>query len=202
MALGLVARAALLVSTLGALAFILGIMAENKKPESVASTTVNGITICHYPSDASISLGAAAVAVLFVTTCVALVALFFPYDGKHIPHGVLWKNAAFTTFFVLSLAVYLTAEGLLLWTTISESMHHKQNKHYHLAADGCPTAKTGLFGGAAFLALDSTLFWLICLMLLGNAREDHFGMEDEASMKGIYAEIPHDSTVIPPANKV
>lgn len=37
----------------------------------------------------------------------------------------------------------------------------------------CPTAKTGILGGGAFLSLDSTLFWLVALMLASNAREDY-----------------------------
>ena len=38
----------------------------------------------------------------------------------------------------------------------------------------CPTAKTGLLGGGAFVSLDSALFWLVALMLADNAREDYF----------------------------
>lgn len=38
----------------------------------------------------------------------------------------------------------------------------------------CPTAKTGLLGGGAFVSLDSALFWLVSLMLADNAREDYF----------------------------
>ena len=38
------------------------------------------------------------------------------------------------------------------------------------------------------MALDSTLFWLICLMLAINARADHFGYEEE-DVKGIYEDV-------------
>lgn len=50
----------------------------------------------------------------------------------------------------------------------------------------CPTAKTGLFGGAAFLALDAALFWLVCQMLALNARADYL---DEDDGKGEYGQI-------------
>ncbi|KAK1586670.1 hypothetical protein Q3G72_004885 [Acer saccharum] len=48
----------------------------------------------------------------------------------------------------------------------------------------CPTAKTGgLFGGAAFKSLNASLFWLICLMLADNTRDDYFDEEDDENLK-------------------
>lgn len=79
------------------------------------------------------------------------------------------------------------AEGMLLWPTITELIHLKRNVHHNMNAK-CPTAKTGLFGGAAFMALNASLFWLICLMLANNAREDYFDEEDE-NRKGEYGQI-------------
>lgn len=38
------------------------------------------------------------------------------------------------------------------------------------------------------MALDSTLFWLICLMLTVNARADHFDYEGE-DLKGTYDDV-------------
>lgn len=65
------------------------------------------------------------------------------------------------------------AVALLLWPTITEQVHLKNNVHRDLSYE-CPTAKTGLLGGGAFLSLDSALLWLITLMLADNAREDFF----------------------------
>lgn len=62
---------------------------------------------------------------------------------------------------------------MLLWPTITEHKHLISNVHYNLETT-CPTAKTGLLGGGAFLALDAALFWLVSLMLADNAREDYF----------------------------
>lgn len=70
---------------------------------------------------------------------------------------------------------------LLLWPTISEQLHITRNIHHNLLTE-CPTAKTGLLGGGAFLSLDSSLFWLVCLMLANNVREDYF--EETAHLKG------------------
>lgn len=83
--------------------------------------------------------------------------------------------------------LFMVAESLLLWATVLESVH-RSHKHHSSLAGSCPTAKAGLFGGAAFMALDSTLFWLICLMLAINARADHFGYEEE-EVKGNYEDI-------------
>jgi hypothetical protein len=79
------------------------------------------------------------------------------------------------------------AATLLLWPVITEQIHlsHK----VHLDADyACPTAKTGLLGGGAFLSLDSCLFWLVALMLADNAREDHFD-DDKAELN------PYDASI-------
>lgn len=70
--------------------------------------------------------------------------------------------------------------ALLLQPTITEQLHHIRNMHHDLETQ-CPTAKTGVFGGGAFLSLNATLFWLLSLMLVSNAREDYF---EEAEEKG------------------
>lgn len=60
----------------------------------------------------------------------------------------------------------------------------------------CPTAKTGLLGGGAFVSLDSALFWLVALMLADNAREDYFsevGELDDAA-KGEAGPVPVSTT--------
>lgn len=79
------------------------------------------------------------------------------------------------------------AGALLLWPTITEQLHLKNNVHRNLKTE-CPTAKTGLLGGGAFLSLDSALFWLVALMLADNAREDYFD-EVEKDTKGEYGQI-------------
>jgi len=63
--------------------------------------------------------------------------------------------------------------GTTVWATATEAMHHVRNVHRDLAY-ACPTAKTGVLGGAAFLNLDAMLFWIVCLMLGRNVREDYF----------------------------
>lgn len=80
------------------------------------------------------------------------------------------------------------AAALLLWPTISEQLHITHNIHHNLQTD-CPTAKTGLLGGGAFLSLDSAFFWLVALMLADNAREDYFQETDvKDELKACYAD--------------
>lgn len=62
---------------------------------------------------------------------------------------------------------------MLLWPTITEEIHLSRKVHSDPNYT-CPTAKTGLIGGGAFLSLDSSLFWLIALMLADNVRGDYF----------------------------
>ena len=65
------------------------------------------------------------------------------------------------------------AATFLIWPTVTEQMHLTRNVHRDINYT-CPTAKTGLLGGGAFLSLDSSLLWLIALMLANNVREDYF----------------------------
>lgn len=202
MALGQVGWSALLITCSGLIAFILGISAENQKP---TATRVSGLTAsgrdtavtCVYPADPTIWLGSIAVVLLFVTAIEGLVAIVFPYQGKKVPVRALFKSTSLLTFTILSVVIFLVAEALLLWATILESLHRR---HFNGKVDpmgSCPTAKTGLFGGAAFLALDSTLFWLICLMLTVNARADHFNSFEEEDLKGSYADVANAQEYAP-----
>lgn len=77
------------------------------------------------------------------------------------------------------------AVAMLLWATITEGLHRSNTIHHDMNYQ-CPTAKTGLFGGAAFLALDASLFWLVCQMLALNARADYL---DEDDNKGEYGQV-------------
>jgi len=82
----------------------------------------------------------------------------------------------------LTLLIYFRACSALagvmtLWPTVTEQHHWRHNFHpTNISAStmpDCPTAKTGLMGSGAFLCLNSSLFWLLSLMLAKNAREDY-----------------------------
>lgn len=82
----------------------------------------------------------------------------------------------------------ITGAGTTIFNTISEGLIHAKNVHED-PEYLCPTAKTGLFGGASFLNLDACLLWLVCQMLVGNAREDYFDYNEEDEIKDDYIQI-------------
>lgn len=98
------------------------------------------------------------------------------FFSHHCYYFVFWGETRVVT---------VLAEVFMLWATITEGLHRSRNIHHNLETD-CATAKTGLFGGAAFLALDAALFWLICMMLTDNARSDYLDNDDP---KGTYGQV-------------
>lgn len=163
----------LLVAAFGVLSFIFGVIAENKKPASGTPITGKDRVICKYPSDPTVALGFVSFGFLFATTVAGGLSLFYPYKGKSIPRPALFQSTSLLVFFTIALGTTGLAATMLLWPTITEHNHLVGNVHHNLETQ-CPTAKTGLLGGGAFLSLDSALFWLVCLMLADNAREDYF----------------------------
>jgi Protein of unknown function (DUF1218) len=79
--------------------------------------------------------------------------------------------------------VALSGVGMMLWATVTELLHNLRNVHHDMEY-ACPTAKTGLFGGAAFLNLDAMLLWLVTMMLVSNVREDFHRPDEDESEDG------------------
>ncbi|CAL9056913.1 uncharacterized protein LOC135677221 [Musa acuminata AAA Group] len=181
-------KIALCVAFLGCLSFLLGILAENKKPAQGTPIIGKDVVVCKYPSDPVIAFGSLAIVSLLLSAIVGHVAVYFPYKGKSVPTSSLFQNTTLFVFFIIAEAVTTLALVMLMWATITEGLHRSRNVHHDLEYL-CPTAKTGLFGGAAFLALDAALFWLICQMLTLNARADYF---DEDDPKGEYGQVYAD----------
>ncbi|KAG2249739.1 hypothetical protein Bca52824_089367 [Brassica carinata] len=173
----------LIVSLFGVLSFILGVIAENKKPASGTPINGKGVVICKYPSDPTVALGYLSAAFLLACTVAGYKSLFISYKGRSVPNSVLFKSTSFSVFFNIALITSGLALSLLLWPTITEQLHLTRNVHRNLETS-CPTAKTGLLGGGAFVSLDSCLFWLVALMLADNAREDHFDEADNRDGDG------------------
>lgn len=179
------AHISLLVAFFGVLSFIFGVVAENKKPASGTPIPGKDVVICKYPYDPTVGLGSASVVALFLSTCLGLISVFYPYKGKSVPREALFRSTTLGVFFAVAMGVSVLAEVMMMWASITEGLHIVRNVHHNLDTQ-CPTAKTGLFGGAAFLALDASLFWLICQMLTLNARADYLEEEDP---KGEYGQV-------------
>ncbi|CAL9777997.1 unnamed protein product [Musa acuminata subsp. burmannicoides] len=176
---------AILVAFLGSLSFIFAIIAENKKPTQGIPIQGKNVVICKYPSDPSVALGILSLLALLLSAIVGHVAVYFPYKGKSVPSHALFRSAALLVFFIIAEAISALALAMMMWVTITEGLHHSRNVHHDLGYQ-CPTAKTGLFGGAAFLALDASLFWFICQILTLNARADYL---DEEDPEGEYGQV-------------
>ncbi|XP_076943094.1 uncharacterized protein LOC143613204 [Bidens hawaiensis] len=182
------------VGTLGVISFILGVIAENKKPASGTPITGKDVVICKYPADPTVVLGYLSFGFLVLSTLAGGWSLFYPYKGKSIPRPALFQSTSFFIFFLIALGSTGLAMAMLLWPTITEHKHIVSNVHYNLET-ACPTAKTGLLGGGAFLALDAALFWLVSLMLANNAREDYFDDVKAAGGDAIATEYHADGVV-------
>ncbi|XP_077224651.1 uncharacterized protein LOC143857970 [Tasmannia lanceolata] len=185
MAISRTAQISVAIATFGILAFIFGVIAENKKPASGNPIQVKDIVICKYPADATVALGSLSVVTLFISSILGITAVFFPYKGQSVPTKALFQSTTLVVFFAVAVSVSVLAEGMMMWASITEGLHRVRNVHHDLQT-GCPTAKTGLFGGAAFLALDASLFWLVCQMLTLNARADYLEDDDP---KGDYGQV-------------
>lgn len=187
MALKQAVKISLAVSFFGLLAFVLGVIAENKKPASGTPIQGKGVIICQYPSDASVLLGILSIIFLFISMLLGFFSVFYPYNGKPVPTEALFRSTTLLVFFTIAVGVTVLAQGMMIWATVTEALHRSKNIHHNMETD-CPTAKTGIFGGAGFLALDASLFWLICQMLTLNARADYLEEEEEDN-KGDYGQV-------------
>ncbi|KAI9196733.1 hypothetical protein LWI28_026537 [Acer negundo] len=172
------------VALLGVKSFIFGIIAENKKPASGTPwISAGGVVTCIYPSEPTVFFGFLSIISLAASVVTGFYAVFYPYKAKSVPHTVFFRNMTFFVFFNITVLLSLLAQGMLMWATITELIHLTRNVHHDMNTN-CPTAKTGLFGGAAFMSLNASLFWLICLMLAANTRDDYFDEEDDENLKG------------------
>ncbi|XP_073136240.1 uncharacterized protein [Henckelia pumila] len=164
---------AVVVAILGSASFILGVLAELKKPAAGEVITGKEVVICKYPSDPSVVFGYASFGLLLAAAITGYQSLFYPYKGKSIPKAALFGSSWCTSFLFVSVANTIFAAIFLLWPTITEQLLHTRNIHSDLDYE-CPTAATGLLGGGAFVSLNASLFWLVSLMLTSNVRDDYF----------------------------
>ncbi|KAK8457608.1 hypothetical protein SEVIR_3G217000v4 [Setaria viridis] len=165
MALSQSTQLGLATALFGVLSFVLAVLAELKKGRDVV--------VCRFPSDPTVALGALSALAAACSAALGALAVFFPYGGRHVPRKVLLGHTPLYVFLHIAVGVTVSGAGLTVWATASEAVHHVRNVHRD-PAYACPTAESGVLGGAAFLNLDAMLFWIVCLMLVCNVREDYF----------------------------
>ncbi|PPR89134.1 hypothetical protein E1A91_A10G001600v1 [Gossypium mustelinum] len=163
------------VAVFGVLSLLFGVIAENKKPAfgnpEIQTSPLR--VICNYPSDPTVVLGFLSIASLTTSVVLGYYSVFYPYNSTSVPYYVFLRSIPFFVFFLITMGLSMLGEGMLTWVTITELLHLTNNIHKDMKTT-CPTAKTGLFGGAAFMSLNASLFWLICLMLADDVRKDYF----------------------------
>ncbi|KAF4377244.1 hypothetical protein F8388_012345 [Cannabis sativa] len=177
----------LVVSSFGLVSFILGIVAENKKAQSGTPVHKKGSVICIYPSDPSIALGYLSFIFLLQQQQLAITQSFI-HTKENFFHNQSSLGANIYAFFNIALLTGGLGAAFTLWPTIEEQNFHK-HKAYPITTEKCPTPKIGLLGGGALLSLDSTLLWLVALMLAINVREDFIEYGDEGENHLARAEI-------------
>ncbi|KAE9599420.1 hypothetical protein Lalb_Chr14g0362051 [Lupinus albus] len=134
----------------------------------------NGVT-CKYPINPTVTLGYLSIVFLIGSTLTGYLSLFYPYKGKSLPQGVLFKHTTFMVFFNIASFTTGLAATMLLWPTITEQIHLSHKVHSDVNYE-CPTAKTSLLGA---------------LMLVDNVREDFFNGEN--GDKGEFGNASSDS---------
>ncbi|XP_057431295.1 uncharacterized protein LOC130724139 [Lotus japonicus] len=184
-----VKQMAAIVSMLGVVSFILGIVAGRKN--LVGRTPIllyDGIVTCMCPP-VSVVFAYLSVAFLIAFTKFGYISVFYPYKGKSVPHSEMFKHSTFTTFFHIAFFSSGVASYVLLRSTLitgGELAHLTINIHNGPIYE-CPTAKIDILEVGAVLSLLSSMLWLVALMLAGNAREEFFG---KATLK------PYDNAVV------
>ncbi|KAG2626923.1 uncharacterized protein LOC120701333 [Panicum virgatum] len=174
MALSQSAQLSLATALFGVLSFVLAVLAELKKPPyGTPIQQGGGVVVCRFPRDPTVALGALSALAAACSAALGALAVFFPYGGRHVPRQVLLAHTPLYVFLHVAVGVTVAGVGTTVWATAAEAVLQVRNVHRD-PAYACPTAETGVLGGAAFLNLDAMLFWVVCLMLVGNVRTDYF----------------------------
>ncbi|MED6115019.1 hypothetical protein PIB30_086139 [Stylosanthes scabra] len=62
------------------------------KPAAGTPVPGKGVVTCKFPADPTVALGYLSFAFLIVSTVAGYMSLFYPYKGKSVPQGVLFKH--------------------------------------------------------------------------------------------------------------
>ncbi|KAL8141382.1 hypothetical protein V2J09_007403 [Rumex salicifolius] len=156
---------------LGAVSFVVGVIAENMKPESGTPVQGKDVIICNYPSASHqyVVLGFVSLGFLALSALVGMASLSLSYNKRAIPSSALYASSTMTTFYYIALLWTAFGGAFILWPTLTEFFHQKMNVHKNL-----------VYECGSLLSLSSSLLWLVCLMLAKNARDDYFEEIEEA----------------------
>merc|ERR1712100_15091 len=83
---------AIIVGVLGLISFILGVLAETKKPAAGTPIPGKDVVICKYPSSPTVVLGSLSFVFLIASSVFGYLSVFYPYRGKQVPQSILFKS--------------------------------------------------------------------------------------------------------------
>lgn len=110
-------------------------------------------------TDPSVVLGDLSKACLIASTLLGYISVFYPYDGKSVPRGFMFKDIIFTIFFSAAL-LYSAAATNVLWddeASCSECL-----------------GEAGNLEGGGYISLGASLLWWATLAWAGFVREEYF----------------------------
>ncbi|KAJ3688175.1 hypothetical protein LUZ61_017339 [Rhynchospora tenuis] len=139
----------------------------------------NGVVTCSYPKDHIVLLGALSIVALFAAVGFSLASLFARYKGNAVNLNLLLKCSKLKAFFGIAWLVSFVALALTLWPMVSEN-HLLNHNIYHTTDAACPTAKTGMIGGAGMISFCASSMWFIVFMLSQNRKTDIYDEEYES----------------------
>ncbi|OMO73864.1 hypothetical protein COLO4_26821 [Corchorus olitorius] len=183
------------IAAFGVQSFIYGIVAENRKPTygTRQVSTQGDRIICKYSSDPSVVLGFLSIASLAISVLKEKAKIKASAIKQSLKLFIIYLLKPVVLDWLGTRALSTLAAVILCWMTISELIHLTNNVHRDMNTS-CPTAKSGLFGGAAFLALSASLFWLISLMLAYDVRTYHLEEQEDTKAQALKTDYDHEES--------
>ncbi|XBI23158.1 hypothetical protein VPH35_064090 [Triticum aestivum] len=176
----------LLLCFFGTQTIVFSILAEDRNPFFGSSGTIigDGYARCRFPNLTS-TMGGLSVVSLLLTILAGHLAVFYPYAANNanqqpaaaVPRLALFRSTSLIVFFVIAELVSASALAMLYGATIRQT-HFVNYLVLRLAYDRtmrCPSTITtdGHFGCGALLAMEATLMWLVCQLLVLEARANY-----------------------------
>ncbi|KAI3997513.1 hypothetical protein MKX01_008120 [Papaver californicum] len=116
------------VAFVGIVSFILGIVAENKKPATGIPMLGVGETICKFLTDPTVVLGSLSVVALVICTGLGFVSVFYPYKGQSVLKIPCCKALSWLSSSGL-MSAFLCLNAMLFWL-ICQMLTHNAREDY------------------------------------------------------------------------
>lgn len=61
------------------------------------------VIICKFPKDPTVALGSISVISLIISAIIGVTSVFYSYEGKSVPSGVLFESTSLVVFFIIAM---------------------------------------------------------------------------------------------------